>query len=101
MTTVELWSLLLGTFLPLLVAVIQQRKWPDWVRVLVTVVISIIVGIGNVAVQGQLEFDNSAWVKNVLLVLLAAVAAFKGIWQPSRVTDKIEAKTSPNTSKTG
>jgi amino acid transporter len=94
MTVLEMWSLLLGSLLPLLLAVVQQPKWPQWLRVLVTVVICVVVGLGNVYFNGSLLHTTSI-VEAILLVLVAALSTYHGLWKPSGIAPKLESATSP------
>jgi amino acid transporter len=94
MTVIQMWSLLIGAVLPPLLAVVQQPKWPDWLRALVTLLVCVVVGLGNVYLNGDLTHATSV-VEAILLVLVAALSTYKGLWKPTGVADKIESATSP------
>lgn len=92
MNDLTMWSLLVGTLLPLVVSVVQQPRWPDWLRALVTVAICIAVGAGTAFLEGNLT--GRTWLSSALVVLVAALATYKGFWKQTGVTDKIESQTS-------
>jgi hypothetical protein len=94
MTTLQVWSLIIGTLAPIVIAWIQQPKWPDWLRAVVTAVFCLVVGFGNVWLNGDLT-KASDWVGAVGLVFMAAITAYKGFWKPTGIADKMESATSP------
>lgn len=93
MDNLTMWSLVVGTLLPMLVAVIQQPRWPDWFRAIVTVVVCLLVGAVTAYLEGGLNLQD--WVSSALVILVAALATFRGFWKPTGVADSIESATSP------
>ncbi len=85
-----MFSALVGTFMPVLVAVIQQPRWSPIVRALVVVASSVAVGAGTAALEGTLT--GQRWTTAALIVGTAAVAAYRMFWY--RAAAQIEAKTS-------
>jgi hypothetical protein len=94
MTDLEMWSLLVGALLPTIVAVVQQPRWPSWVRAVVGVISSIIAGF----VTTWLVLEDALWergmVHAILLVGVASWASYRNFWMPTRIAPTIEAKTS-------
>jgi hypothetical protein len=94
-TNAQLWALVVGALLPPLVAVVQQRHWPTWLRTLVGVVASLVAGTGTVLVQHGWSWHD--WVGTSLLILVASVSTYRGVWKKSGIAPKIEAMTSAGT----
>lgn len=94
MDKLQLWSLVSGSLVPLVLAVIQQPKWSDQIRSLVTFAFSLLVGFLNVWLNGDLS-KAADWTSAILIVLIAAVSTYKGFWKPSTIAPKIEYATSP------
>lgn len=92
MTNLEMWALVVGFFSPVVLSVIQQPTWPQWARALVTFVFSVVVGGATAWFQN--EFNGKDIVTTVLIVLVAAISTYKGLWQPTNVAPAIESVTS-------
>ena len=90
-----MWSLVVGFFTPVVVAVIQQPKWNNGARAVVTFLFCVIVGAITVSIEGRITEQRLT--SSILLILVTAISTFKGLWQPSGVSPKIEEKTSLGT----
>lgn len=88
-----MWSALVGGFAPLLVAVIQQPSWSRQRRAIVTLIASLILGVGTAYFNTQL--NGRGILSSVLVVAFAAWTSYLGLWKPTRVAPAIEAATSP------
>jgi peptidoglycan/LPS O-acetylase OafA/YrhL len=97
MTSLQVWSLIIGTLAPIVIAWVQQPKWPGWLRAVVTVVFCLVVGFVNVWQNGDLS-KASDWVAAVGLIFMAAITAYKGFWKPTGIAPKMELLTSPGQS---
>jgi peptidoglycan/LPS O-acetylase OafA/YrhL len=94
MTALQMWSLIIGALAPIVIAWVQQPKWAEWLRAVVTVVFCLIVGSVNVWLNGDFA-KASDWVAAVGLIFMAAITAYKGFWKPTGIAPKMEAATSP------
>jgi hypothetical protein len=92
MSDAQMWALIVGFVAPLLIAVLQRPTWPDWLRSLVTVCFCAIAGTGTVYFTGNLT--GRSILSATLLVFVTSIAAYKGLWKPTSVAPRIEAKTS-------
>lgn len=99
MTQLQMWALLVGSFLPPLVAVVQQPGWSRGFRAVVTVVICILVGAVTtyLGAPGGFEFDKDL-VGVILTVLVAAQATYQNFWKPTAIAPSVEAATSGRSS---
>ncbi len=93
MNDLQLWSLVVGVAAPPVISVAQQPSWPKWARALVTVLFCLVLGAGTSYFAGDLT--GRTWVTSVLLVFVAAITAYQGLWAKLKVTQKIEQATSP------
>jgi len=93
MSNLEMWSLLVGFFMPLVIAAVQRSTWTNPVRALVALLMCIVAAFGTVWFAG--EFDTNDIISSILLVLVTSIASYKGLWKPTAVAPKIEAATSP------
>lgn len=93
MSDLEMWSLLIGALLPPLVAVVQQPRWPSWVRAAVGVVASVVAG----GVTTYLVLDDAMWEQGmlhaILLVAVAAWTSYRNFWTPTKIAPWVEEKT--------
>jgi uncharacterized membrane-anchored protein len=85
-----MFSALVGTFMPPLVAIVQQPRWSPIVRALVVILSSVGIGAVTASLEGQLT--GQRWTTSALLVGTAAVAAYRLFWHRAAAT--IEHRTS-------
>lgn len=93
MTDLEMWALLVGVAIPPLVAIIQQPRWPNWFRAVVSVAASVVAGF----ITTYLTLESALWeqgmIHAMLLVGVASWASYRNFWKPTTVAPVIEAKT--------
>jgi hypothetical protein len=89
-----MWSLIVAFITPPVLAIIQQPTWTQPVRAGVMFVFAIILGLGTAYFTDS--FNGEDIVTSVLIVLVAAISAYKGFWQPTGIAPKIETATSPS-----
>lgn len=98
MTDADLIGLVLGIFLPGLIAIIQRRKWPDLVRTLVAYAVYVLttaLTMWFTASMGDPPEDARAWVRLFLIILATAYTSFAVVWKPTGLAAHIEERTSP------
>jgi ABC-type uncharacterized transport system permease subunit len=93
MSNLEMWSLVVGFFMPLVIAAVQRSTWQPPLRALVALIMCIIASLGTVWFAG--EFNTDDVISSILLVLVTSISTYKGLWKPTAVAPKIEAATSP------
>jgi hypothetical protein len=93
MGKLEMWALIIGFVMPLLIAVVQRSTWTQTVRALVMAVSSIVAGGLTAYFAGDLNGVDVT--TTILLIGVTAIASYKGFWSPTGVAPKIEAATSP------
>lgn len=97
MTNSQMWSVIIGFFVPPLLAIVQQPGWSQPLRAVVTFITAIGVGLGTLYFAGNLDFSNhQAVITSVLLVLVTAVSTYGHFWKPTGVAPGIEQGTSPS-----
>jgi len=91
MTDIQMWSLIVGFFLPLGIAVVEQSKWSNGLRSIVAFVICGVAAAVTVAIAGDL--GGKTWVSSALVILVAAISTYKMFWQPIGIATKVETAT--------
>lgn len=90
-TDAQMWALIVGFGLPMVVAILQQPQWSNRVRVAVSVVASIVAGAGTAFFTG--EFTGRGILSCALVVCVASIATYQNLWKPTKIAPMIEAKT--------
>lgn len=94
MSNLQMWSLIIGTLMPPLMALVQQPRWTNTVRSVVMVISSIIVGAGTAYFENDQVFVGKSVLQAILTVAIAAIASYHGFWKPTGIAPKIEQATS-------
>jgi hypothetical protein len=82
---------IVGTLLPILIALVNQEHWPPWTKGAVTATLAVIAGL--ITAWGAGSFDGASPLVSVVVVLLTASGAFQSFWKPTRFADFIETTT--------
>lgn len=91
MSNLEMWSLIVGFLLPPVLALIMQSKWPTQFKAIIAFVGCAIAGAGTAYFQGDLT--GRRWIEAGLLILVASISTYHGLWKPTKVAPAIESKT--------
>ena len=89
------WSALLGAVVPVVVAFVGHSGWTSTQKRLVAVGVSVVIGAGNLLVQGTLGWADFTWASalaDIGLVIGAAQAAYTLVWKPTGAADKVETR---------
>lgn len=87
-------ALIVGFFLPLILAIPIQGHWPDSLRTLFSVAAYAAAGAITAAAAGKLT-GQTFW-QSTLEILALGVIGYKGVWQPSGLAPAIESRTNVN-----
>jgi uncharacterized membrane protein len=87
------WSAIVAFFVPVVVALINQPKWPAQVKAGLFFVVSLVAAGGTAYFQGDLT--GKRFLDSALIIVAAAAAYYHGLWKPTQVAPTIEAKSSP------
>jgi hypothetical protein len=90
-TDFEMYSLLVGFFLPPALAVIQQQRFSTKLRAVIAFVACVIAGAGVAFFQGDLT--GKRFVSGALIVMTVGLATYRNFWKPTGVTPAIESAT--------
>jgi uncharacterized membrane protein YfcA len=88
----EMWSLIVGFLLPIVIAFIQQEKWSEVIRSVTMFIVCVIAATGTVYFSGH--FNLQDLVTSALLIIVTAIGTYKGIWQPTGIAPALEHVTS-------
>ena len=91
MTDFEMYSLLVGFFLPPVLAIVQQSSWSDRLRAVVAFVACLLAGAGVAYFQGDLT--GKRFITGALVVMVTGLATYRNFWKPTGVAPAIETKT--------
>lgn len=84
---------LVGIILPLIVAIVQQKKWTPIVRTVVGVSCIIVASVITAWAQGKLNWHD--WATTVTTIFLMAQVSYHTVWKKTGIPIKIETATSP------
>lgn len=84
-----LWSALVGSALPLLIAVIQQPTFSKPMRTLVAVVTCLVAGAVQAFLDGKLA-DGKSVTAMTMIIVVSAMTFYKSVWKPLGATGAIE-----------
>ena len=91
MTNLQMWALLVGFLMPLLISALQRSTWPNPLRALIAFLACAVAGLVTAWLGG--DFNTTDIVSAVLVVLTTALATYKGLWKPTGVSPRIESAT--------
>lgn len=95
-TDITITSIVVGSLLPNLIAIIVQPRWRSETRGLVTFAVCVIAGLLIALVQGQIGSGQNV-ATSIVAVLLTSQILYGQLYHPSGITDRIEAATSATT----
>jgi hypothetical protein len=87
---------LVGTFLPLLIAVIQRQHWSSKVRVAVGIAACAIAAVIVSYTKGQLNLHDLATTGFIIFTLTKTT--YLSVWKPTGIAGKVEESTGGGTS---
>lgn len=94
MSDLEMWSGLVAFFLPLVIAIAQQPRFSNALRVAIMVVFCIVASVVTTALQGDLDWHR--WYHSLLVLGIATIAFYNGVWKPAGVAGRVETATAPS-----
>jgi hypothetical protein len=88
---IDQWTLVLGFFMPLLVAVIIQSHWPKGFKAIVAALSCLTAAVIQLTLKGELDLSHLGTA--VLSILALSITFLKGFWGPLGLTGLIENST--------
>lgn len=79
MTDAQMWALIVGFFVPLVLNFIVKATWPSWVKSICAFVFSAIVGGITAWFAGA--FTGLSVISTILLVLVVAITSYQLFWK--------------------
>jgi hypothetical protein len=89
--TVAQWSLLVGFFLPAVLAFLIQTHWSQAVKSVVAFVACAAAAVPTAYLAGDL--DGKDWFTAAIAILVVAVSTYQGFWKPTGIAPSLETKT--------
>lgn len=87
MSNLEMWAILSGFFLPIVIARIQSAQWSDETRAVAGFAVCLVAGVAQVYLQNLLIWTDI--VRTLLFTMMAAYIFYLAFWKPLGIT-KIE-----------
>lgn len=94
-TVIGQWTLVLGFFMPMLIAVIQQSQWQRDFKTFVAFMVCVAAAAVQMIVEGR--FSAAGFFPSVLALSALSTTFFHHFWKPLGLADKVEAATSSRT----
>lgn len=96
----ENWQMILAFVLPGIIAFIVQAHWPRWAKSLTMFATSLVAVLITMYLNGELnDVSTATFVTKFLVVVVATIAFYNGIWKPTQVAPKIEYETTVDKTK--
>ena len=90
-----MWASIVGFLSPLIVSIIQQPKFNDAAKAVITFLYCLVTSFITVILEGR--FTQERFVTCLLFVFVTAMTAYRGLWRPTGVSPAIESATTlPN-----
>lgn len=86
-------SAVIGTLMPLLVALVVRSHWASWLKAAVAVVASLGAGTAGAWAAGQMT--GLPWALAVIAALASSQAAYRTWWHATGIAQWVEQITSP------
>ena len=87
----QMWNLIIGFLLPIVVAFLTQRHWSSAAKSIVMFLSSIVAAVVTVYIQG--DFTGKRFIDSALLIMVTAIGTYHGFWKPTEVAPTIEKAT--------
>lgn len=91
MSDLEMVTLVVGFFLPVVLSVLIQTGWDKRVQSVVAFFVSALAAAATLYVKGDLT--GKTWVSATLIILVTAIATYHGLWKSTGVAPSIESRT--------
>lgn len=91
LSNLAMYALVVGFFLPPVLAIVQQSSWSDKVRAVVAFLACLVAGAGTAYFQGDLTGRRFA--EASLVILTTGMATYRNFWKPTGVAPTIESAT--------
>ena len=86
-----MWSALVGSFLPVVIAVILRQEWDDGIKSVVAFLCCLVAAGGTAFFAGNL--DGVDIVTALLIIFTLAQTTYRGLWRPTGVAPAVESAT--------
>lgn len=97
LTDGAMWAIIVGFLTPPVLSIIQRPTWAQHWRAILTFVWCAVTGA--ITAYFASAFTGKSIITSILLVLVTAIATYKGLWKPTSISPKIETATSPAAGK--
>lgn len=89
LSNADMYLVIVGFLMPLLISVLIKSTWPSWARGLFAFVACVVVAAIDIFFISR-TFDPNDLVRSILIVFFLAIATYHFWWKPSQITTKVE-----------
>lgn len=93
MSNLVMWTALVGTLMPVLIAFVNRTTWSSGTKATVALVSSAVAGIATAWLNGELAGRDV--IAAVLVAATATTVAYHAWWKPTGIAPALEEATSP------
>ena len=86
-TNINMWTVVVGAVLPLLISAANRLPVPNY---MIAFTLCVAAAFGDVYFSGRL--NPSDWATSLLTIFFTVVTTYQAFWKPSGITNKIEGK---------
>ena len=95
-TSIDNYTLLLGTLMPLAIAIVVQSKWTAALKAGVALAMCFLAAAGQLALSGQLTPGNA--LQSGITVAALSMVFYGRFWKPTGIAPALSAATDVNPS---
>ena len=86
-TNINMWTVVVGAVLPLLISAANRLPVPNY---MIAFTLCVAAAFGDVYFSGRL--NSADWATSLLTIFFTVVTTYQAFWKPSGITNKIEGK---------
>lgn len=92
-TELAAWAAIVGTLLPLAIAMISQQGWSTKTRSLLTSVLSVLAAVGTVHFTNPGGLEAAPLVITTATILTLAGSTYRTFWKPTGIAPAVNEAT--------
>lgn len=87
-------ALIIGVFMPFLITILKEAKFPRWANLLISIVACAGAGAVTVWASGQMDWTASNVLGTIAIIFVAAQATYAAFFKDSEFEEKLDRATS-------
>lgn len=96
LSLIQLWQLVFGVVLPLVIAMVTRVTWRPWAKSLTMLAFVTATTVVGMLIEGRQQPTTlREWTTALFVVFLTSVTTYRHVWKPTGVTGAIERNVNP------